>query len=435
MTFSAAPPDDAPRERRALAVISVHASPLGPLGRGENGGMNRVVLRLSQGLAARGVPSDVFVRRDDPRSPAEELIAPQSRLVRLDAGPPEPLPKDDVLVHLPAFTRALAEHARSERRRYRVVHAHYWLSGWVGRRLAAEWNVALVQSFHTLARVKQAVGVPASLVRGEVEAVLVRTADRLVALSAGEARALVRHYGADPARICVVPPGVDLQEYSPRPTAGLRRRLGLLERRVVLYAGRLERLKGADLLLRAVARVVARGGFDDLAVVVAGDDSSDGRRQAGHPRGERGRLEALASELGLRERVRFLGAVDPSTLADLYALADVCAVPSRAETFGLVALEAQASGTPVVAAAVGGLVDIVADGSTGFLVRGRDPEAFAARLATLLGDAALRARMGEAARRRAAGFTWAHAADRILRLYDCAERPAGGTAREACGCQ
>ena len=420
--------------RRALAILSVHASPRGVLGRGENGGMNNVVLRLCDGLAAAGVPTDVFVRRDDRISPAEELIAPTSRLVRLPAGPPESLPKDEVLLHLPAFTRALLEHAESEERRYRLVHAHYWLSGWAGRRVAQQWGVAFIQSFHTLARVKESAGGAAQSERAAVEALLARSADRLVAVSAAEERALTALYGADPARICVIPPGVDLEQFSPRPTATLRRRLGLLDRRVVLYAGRLERLKGADLLLEAMALVARRPGFEDVVTLVAGEDSGDGRCEADHPRGERGRLEGLAARLGLQPRVRFLGAVPPEELAALYALADVCVVPSRTEAFGLVALEAQASGTPVVAAAVGGLVDIVADRQTAYLVAGRSAADYAEPIARILADSALATRMGDAARARAGDLSWGHATERLLALYDCVESPQPAGALESCGC-
>jgi len=394
--------------------------------------MNQVILQLCQALAARGVPSDVFVRREDQASPAEQLIAPLSRLVRLPAGPPRPLPKDEVLVYLPEFSRRLLGHAASERRDYRLVHAHYWLSGFAGRRVAQQWDVPLVHSFHTLARLKGSVGLPVPAERAEVEAMLVRSADRLVAMSAAEARALVSLYSADPERICVVPPGVDLEQFSPRPTFALRRRLDLLQRRVVLYAGRLERLKGADVLLSAMALLRRGGGFDDVVTLLIGEDSGDGRLQAG-PGGERGRLEGLADELGLEGCVRFLGAVQPGELADLYALADVCVVPSRTETFGLVALEAQASGTAVVAAAVGGLLDIVADSVTGYLVEGRQPRAFADRIGRILSDEELRRRMGESARELATRMTWSHATDRLLALYDCVEaEPAGVLA--SCEC-
>lgn len=434
MTFASSLPDGPHRARRAIAVLSVHASPVGRLGQGENGGMNLAVRELCAGLSARGVPTDVFVRRDDPSAPAEQLLAPGSRLVRLDAGPPRPLPKSRLVTELPLVTRALLAHVASEGRQYRLVHSHYWLSGWVARRAAQVWEVPWVHSFHTLARMKAAAGLPDEPTRGEAEAVLVRAADRLVAMSPAEETALVDLYGADPDRVCVVPPGVDMERYAPRPTGTVRRRLGLLDRRVVVYAGRLERLKGADLLVEAVAALRRRPGFDDVVALVCGEDSGDGRRQARHAGGERGRLEALVRERGLEGGVRFLGAVPPWRLAELYAMADVCVVPSHTESFGLVALEAQASGTPVVAAAVGGLLEVVEDGVTGFLIDGRDPAAFAARIGELLDDVALRERLGAAARARAGEYTWDRSVERLIGLYDCVESPEPVGALETCGC-
>jgi D-inositol-3-phosphate glycosyltransferase len=430
-----ADPSDRPGSaRRALAVVSVHASPLSPLGEGENGGMNLSIRRLCEGLAERGIPSDVFIRRDDPTAPAEELITSGSRLVRLPAGPPRAISKEEILGHLPAFTQALLDHAASEGRAYRLVHSHYWLSGWVARRAVQRWEVPWVHSFHTLARTKAAAGLPDDPVRAEVEAMLVQRADRLVAGSTAEEDDLCRHYGADAEKICVVPLGVDVEDFAPRPTAGIRARLGLQARRVILYAGRLERLKGADTLLEAVAHLLARPGFEDVHTLLVGADSGDGARQAGHPAGERGRLESMARALGIAERVTFLGAVPHAELADLYAVADVCAVPSHTESFGLVALEAQASGTPVVAAAVGGLLDIVEDGVTGWLVERRDARDYADRLARLLGDDALRRRMGALARERAGQLTWARSVNRLEALYDCVESPVPAHLLESCGC-
>ena len=434
MTFESRRPDGPSSARRAIAVLSVHASPVGLLGQGENGGMNLTVRELCAGLSARGVPTDVFVRRDDPGVPAEELLAPGSRLVRLDAGPPEPMPKSRLLAELPLFTRALLDHVASERRAYRLVHSHYWLSGWVARRAAQQWAVPWVHSYHTLARMKAAAGMPDEPSRGEAEQVIARAADRLVAMSPAEESALIELYAVDPDSVCVVPPGVDMERYQPRPTGRTRARLGLLERRVVVYAGRLERLKGADLFIEAVADLLRRPGVEDVVALVCGDDSGDGRTQARDAGGERARLEALVHERGLEGRVRFLGAVPPSELAELYALAEVCVVPSHTESFGLVALEAQASGTPVVAAAVGGLVEVVEDGVTGFLLEGRDPAAFAHRIGDLLSDTALRERMGAAARERAGRYTWDRSVERLLALYDCVESPEPAGALETCGC-
>lgn len=413
----------------------MHASPLSPLGSGENGGMNLSIRRLCEGLAERGIPSDVFIRRDDPHTPAEELIASGSRLIRLPAGPTEPLAKDAVLGHLPAFTTALLAHAESESREYRLLHSHYWLSGWVARRAVQRWQVPWVHSFHTLSRTKAEAGLPGDPVRAEVEAVLAAKADRLVAASTAEERDLARLYGTDREKVCVVPLGVDMDDFAPRATASVRERLGLRGHRVILYVGRLERLKGADTLIEAVAALVGeRDGFDDVRVVLVGGDSGDGLRQAGRPDGERGRLEALAAALGVADRLRFLGPVPHADLAELYAVADVCVVPSLTESFGLVALEAQASGTPVVGAAVGGLLDIIEDGVSGYLVDGRQPSAYAERLARVLDDTALRLSMGDAARARAAQLTWARSVDRLQALYDCVETPETAHLLESCGC-
>ncbi len=402
-----------------VAVISMHASPLAALGRGENGGGNLSVRRLCEGLAESGIPTDVFVRRDDPRAPAEEMIAPMSRLVRLPVGPARPLPKGDLVGHVDAFSRAVIAHAASERRQYVVVHGHYWLGGLVAEQLRDAWHIPWVQSFHTLARAKARVGLPSDEGRAAAEARLAGAADRLVTGSVAEARDLMRLYGASRNRICVAQPGVDLRVLHPRDTAALRTELDLEGRRVLLFAGRLEPLKGADTLLGAVAKLGEDPRFDDVVTLVIGEDSGDGAAAGG----ERRRLEAVAGDSGMAARVRFLGAVEHEDLADYYALADICVVPSRTETFGLVALEAQALGTPVVASAVGGLTEIVEDGTTGLLVADRDPDAFAWAIAMLLDDAELRERMGAAARLRAGSFTWARAVERLAAIYRRVTRP------------
>ncbi len=402
----------------------MHASPLGALGRGENGGGNLAVRRLCEGLAESGIPTDVFVRRDDTTSPSEELIAPMSRLVRLQVGPPRALPKRDLVGHVHSFSDAVAAHATSERRGYVVVHGHYWLGGLVAEQLRELWRIPWVQSFHTLARAKARVGLPLDLRRSAAEARLVAAADRLVSGSVAEAKDLMRLYGASRNRICVAQPGVDLRVLHPTDTRALRDGLGLDGHRVVLFAGRLEPLKGAETLVVAMARLCAEPRFDDVITLVIGENSGDGSADGG----ERQRLEAVVGGHGLQSRVRFLGAIEHEDLADYYTLADICVVPSRTETFGLVALEAQALGTPVVASAVGGLTEIVADGETGILVADRHPQAFAEAIASLLDSAGLRQRMGEAARLRAATFTWARAVERMAAIYSRVTRPDGSTA-------
>ena len=351
-----------------------------------------------------------------------------SRLVRLPVGPPHPLPKGELAGHVGAFSQAVIGHAASERRSYDVVHGHYWLGGLVAEQLREAWHIPWVQSFHTLARTKARVGLPLDEGRAAAETRLVAAADRLVTGSVAEARDLMRLYGASRNSICVAQPGVDLRVLHPRDTVALRRDLGLEGRRVLLFAGRLEPLKGADTLLGAVARLCREKRFDDVVTLVIGEDSGDGSVDGG----ERRRLEAVAGDTGLASRVRFLGAIEHEELADYYALADICVVPSRTETFGLVALEAQALGTPVVASAVGGLTEIVDDGTTGLLVAERAPGAFATAIATLLDDAEMRQRMGEAARVRAASFTWTRAVERLAAIYSRVTRP-DVTAATPCG--
>ncbi|HKR98427.1 MAG TPA: glycosyltransferase, partial [Candidatus Dormibacteraeota bacterium] len=271
----------------------------------------------------------------------------------------------------------------------------------------------------TLARTKARAGLPLDELRARAELEMVAGADRLVASSVSEAKDLIRLYGAKRSRICIANPGVDLRLFQPRSSAALRRRLGLQGKRIVLFAGRLEPLKGADTLLDAVVTLFADPSFADVRVLVAGDNSGDGSIEGG---GERSRLEQRVKTAHIAQRVRFLGAVPHRELADLYALADLCVVPSRTESFGLVALEAQALGTPVVASAVGGLTEIVEDGVTGILVEGRDPHDFAVAIARVLRDRELRERMGAEARSRATYFTWTRAVERLSAIYDRADR-------------
>ena len=376
--------------------------------------MNLAIRRLCEGLADRGQPTDVFVRRDDRSSPDEELIAPMSRLVRLPVGPPSPLPKGDVRGLIDEFTAALAAHAESEARSYRVIHAHYWLGGLTARDLRERWGTPWVQSFHTLARTKARAGLPLDVIRSRAEEELIAGADRLVAGSVSEAKDLIRLYRAPRDRICVAQPGVDQRPSVAVDPGALRQRLGLVGRRVVLYCGRLEPLKGADTLVDAVATLSRQAEFDDVTVLVLGDDSGDAVLAGG----ERARLEERAAATGVADRIRFLGAVPHERVGDYYALAELCVVPSRTESFGLVALEAQSLGTPVVAAAVGGLTEIVADGVTGVLVADRDPRRYAEAIASVLRDHDLRFAMGQAAQRRASQFTWTRAVDRLVAIYD-----------------
>ncbi len=393
-----------------IAVISYHTSPLAPLGQRDAGGLNVYVRELARELAERGHAVDVFTRRTDAALPAVAPIAPGARVVHIDAGPAMPLPKEDWLAHLDAFETGVEAFALREGTAYDVLHSHYWLSGLAAERLKARWAVPHIAMFHTLGELKNRARASEheSQPRIEAERAVVRGADRVVVASHDEREQLVRRYGAGPQRIAVVPCGVNLDLFQPVDKAEARRQLSLGDdERIVLFVGRIEPLKGVDILLGAAAQI---DGQPDCFVLVAGADSSP--RQ-----GEVERLRGLASELGIAERVNFLGAVDHERLPLFYSAADVCVVPSFYESFGLVALEAMACGTPVVASRVGGLTATVRDGETGYLIPWHCPEPFAERLELLLDNEELRRAFGRAARQEVERFRWANVAEAVLAIY------------------
>ncbi|MBM3956689.1 MAG: glycosyltransferase [Gemmatimonadetes bacterium] len=391
-----------------LAVISVHGCPTMRAGETDAGGMNIYVLETARRLAAWGVRVDVFSRRHDPADPQVIDIADGARVVHICAGPVE-TGKEDVYDFLPDFWTGLEEFRRSEGASYDLVSSHYWLSGLVGLEAARRWGVPHVSSFHTLAEVKRRArpGERDMPERADAERRIAACADRIVVWTEHERQALCRLYGADPSQVVVIPPGVDTERFRPLDMAESRRRLGVNGDRVLLYVGRLERLKGLDILFRALASLEEAG--DVRLLVVGGSDGAP----------ELSRLQRLAGTLHIRERVDFLGSVDQACLAAYYSCADVCVLPSYYESFGLAALEAAACGRPVVASKVGGLPSVVRDGETGYLVGWRCPGPFVDRLELLLANDRLRRDMGEAARIHAQTLTWETCARRLLRLYEC----------------
>lgn len=406
---------------RRVAMISLHTSPLEQPGTGDAGGMNVYVLELARRLAETGVEVDVFTRATASDQAPVEPAAPGVRVLHIAAGPFEELDKDDLPGQLCVFAReVLRAEADQPAGHYDVVHSHYWLSGQVGALARDRWGVPLVHTMHTMAKVKNAAlaagdrGEPDGRVIGEEQ--VVAAADALIANTDVEARQLVELYGASPDDVCVVAPGVDLSVFGPpaepRATA-TRERLGLpADALVVLFAGRIQPLKGPQVLLRGVARLLelrpelrAR-----LVVPVVGGPSGSGRE---HPAW----LEDLAVELGIADAVRFVPPVSREELAAWLGAATLVAVPSFNESFGLVAAEAQACGTPVVAAAVGGLTTVVRDGVTGVLVPGHEPEQWASALGSVLGDPGLRDRLAAGAVEHAQGFAWERTAARTLAVY------------------
>ncbi|MFF8836298.1 D-inositol-3-phosphate glycosyltransferase [Streptomyces sp. NPDC015130] len=394
-------------------MLSVHTSPLHQPGTGDAGGMNVYMVELSRALAELDVEVDLFTRCRGEGLPGPVELAPGVRVRHLQAGPRGPLPKEAMPDLVVPFSLALLK----EGRRHDLVHSHYWLSGQAGRIASVGWRVPLVHTAHTLARVKNAslaagdTPEPELRVRGELQ--VVASADRLIANTADEAEALRALYGAPGERTEVVRPGVDLRTF--RPAAGgrvaARARLGLpADAFVPLYAGRIQPLKGPDVLVRAVAELLRLepGLRGRLLVPVVGGHSGATRE---------GTAWKLAGELGVTDVLRACPPVPQGELADWYRAADVLVVPSRSESFGLVALEAQACGTPVLAAAVGGLPTAVRDGGTGLLVHGHDPVEYARRLRWFAAHPEEVRMMGEAAVRHARGMSWRASAGRTVEVY------------------
>jgi len=384
--------------------------------------MNVYIRAVCEELSRRGIPTEVFTRRSSPEGTDRVRLAEKSWVTRLAVGPAEDIDKAHLFDLLPDFSEAVLGERRRRRLGYSLIHSHYWLSGWVATRLRDEWNLPWFHTFHTLARVKNERAAEGAVVEPEhriaVEQAIVRNCDQLIASSTQEADDLIRLYGAARNRLSIVAPGVDLQIFNERPTSALRRRLGLGEAKVVLFAGRLERLKGAETVIRAMAILAHDSAQPESPVLlVIGDDSHNGASESRLSGGERARLEALAASLGIAGQVRFMGPVDQPALAGYLSLASVCVVPSYSESFGLVALEAAATGTPVVAARVGGLPTIVKDGLTGFTLVSHDPAQYAERIGRLLADEELRRCFSRRSRLVATQFTWKETVDRLVAEY------------------
>ncbi len=395
-----------------VALISLHTSPLIQPGSGDGGGMNVYVREVASALAQAGVDCTTYTRADRPGLPDEVQVEPGHRVVHVPAGPYD-LPKEALAAELDAFTAGVAAHLRSGPG-VDVIHGNYWLSGVVGHRLKHELDVPLVSTFHTLARVKAEGGDLEPAWREQAEAEVIGCSDAICVSCPEEERQFRRLYGDPAGRIEIVPPAVEHAFFAPGDRTGARRAVGLpTDRPIVLFVGRIQPLKAPDVAIRAVAELP---GVE--LVVVGGASGSDGDT-------ELRTAQALVGDLGITDRVRFVDPQPHHILSSYYRAADVVVVPSRSESFGLVALEAAACGVPVVASAVGGLLNIVHDGVTGLLVDGRDPTRYARAIRQLLADPAVAAAMGAAAAVRARRFTWSFTAARLRRLYtDLAAQPA-----------
>ncbi|MCH8206037.1 MAG: glycosyltransferase [Chloroflexi bacterium] len=390
-----------------LAFLSFHGCPVARLGERDSGGMNVYVLELARELARQGNLVDVYTRYHDPSDPQIVDLGDGARVIHLKAGPYDGM-KETLYEYIPEFVGNLQKFQRSEGSHYDLIHSHYWLSGRVGMVLSSQWNVPHISTFHTLARAKlrARAGESEPELRLRVEENVMRSVDAIVVSTDQEKQDVVRLYRVALHNVRVVPAGVDAELFHPADATEARRALGLTEGKIVLYVGRIEPLKGLDILINALA--LMEDTSDTRLVIVGGKPGEDA---------EITRLESLVWDLDLEEMVTFTGAVSQAALPDYYNAADVFVLPSYHESFGLVALEAMACGTPVAASRVAGLTSFIKEGVTGYLIPWHCAEPFAQRIEMLLSNASLRRTMGEASRARALEMTWARTADRMLDVY------------------
>ena len=402
---------------RRVAMLSMHTSPLDQPGSGDAGGLNVYVLELAKRLARSGTEVDVFTRATASATAPLVRVEPGLAVRTVTAGPYEGLAKGDLPAQMCAFSAGvLRAEAQHEPGHYDLVHSHYWLSGQAGWLVSERLGVPLVHTAHTLGRVKNLAlpdgddAEPLARIVGEEQ--VVSAADRLLASTAQEARELVGLYDADPGDVVVVPPGVDLEVFRPGSASGVRTQLGVPpDGLLVAFVGRIQPLKAPDVLVRAVAAVAERDPAlrDRLVLAIVGGASGPG---LGGPEG----LARLAADLGVAGMVRLVPPQRAERLAEIYRAADLVAVPSHNESFGLVALEAQACGTPVLGAAVGGLLTAVVDGSTGRLVDSHDPQVWATELVRLLRSGEL-PELGRRGALHATRFGWDRTAALVSDVY------------------
>jgi D-inositol-3-phosphate glycosyltransferase len=406
-------------------MISVHTSPLATLGGKDAGGMNVYVRDLAIHIARQGIAVDVFTRRSDPNRPQIQEIAPGARIINLDVGPAAPVDKNDLYALVPDFAKACVLFGMTEGVRYDVVHAHYWLSGKVAECLRSYWEAPYVLMFHTTADMKNAVlggSDQESELRQETEHELVRTADSIIAANPDERADLVWSLGAPEERVCTIPPGVDLTLFRPLDYHGSRQKLGWsIKERIVLFVGRIDPIKGIDTLIDTMPLVME----PELHYVLIGGDLDED----GNPVGPLKAVQERVAELGMSRRCRFLGAQPQDMLPLYYSASDVVAVPSRYESFGLVAVEAMATGTPVIASSVGGLTFTIEDGRNGLLVPYGNARALARAIDRLLEDDDFREAMSFHAVADAQRFSWDAVADQVLHVY---QRLAEGYRADLC---
>ncbi|NDJ84434.1 MAG: glycosyltransferase family 1 protein [Chloroflexi bacterium] len=415
---------------KRIAMLSVHTSPLARLGRKKTGGMNVYVREIARALGANGVQVDVFTRVASPAERHQQVteIAPDARLIYVAAGPAAPLDPSEIYRHLPQFRDGVLAFAAEQQLAYELIYSHYWLSGWVALALKASWQLPVVQMFHTLGRMKDRIAEGNSSldtptirldernIRVAVETEIMNKVDRLIAATPAEQIQMLWLYRADRRNIEIVPPGVTLNHFRPMDRAESRAAIGLQpEERMLLFVGRIEPLKGVETICRALNHLLPECPdiLENLTVhIVGGDPDRESPDNA-----ELQRLRALCHQLGLEDIVRFVGSREQSVLPYYYNAAEALIMPSDYESFGMVALEAMACGTLVIASQVGGLAFLVDDDVTGFHVPVRDPESLAERIRVVLREPERRQHMAQAARHAAESYSWDLVVERLFAVF------------------
>ncbi len=402
-----------------IAIISVHASPLASLGGKKTGGMNVYVREVARELAARGITVDVFTRRVSHQQPyIDQSLGGNINVVHVKSGPIAVLDPDDIYPYLSEFAASVIAYTTKFNIAYPIVYSHYWLSGWVGNKLKEVWGIPFIQMFHTLGEMKKRIGagdtsLPDERIANETR--IVQWADGIVAATEAEQSQLLWLYRADRRKIIIIPPGVDSQQFAPTPQKDARKSLGFdAEKSLFLFVGRIEPLKAVDTIIEAID-IIKTGCVELLSVmqlaIIGGNPGDPADKELAH-------LRQTVTELGLDDVILFLGAKDHQTLPIYYAAATAVILPSDYESFGMVALEAMAVGTPVIASEVGGLAFLIKNGETGFHVPVRDPRSLAKRMLTLITEPDKRQMLGKNATLFAQQYQWSIITDRLLAAFD-----------------
>jgi D-inositol-3-phosphate glycosyltransferase len=407
---------------KRIAMLSVHTCPLATLGGKETGGMNVYVRDLSREFSRRGIYVDVYTRSQNLTIPRiDDALAERGRVIHVKAGPERPYNKNRVYAHLDEFVAGVKAQVEADKIAYDIIYSHYWLSGIAANALRYTWHVPMVQMFHTLAEMKNRVAQQLAQrepnQRVNCEGEIMRFADRLIAATPLEKNQMTWLYGAPPEKISVVPPGVDLNRFIPLDKKEAKDYIGMpADHRLILFVGRIQPLKGIDVLMKALALVKQREPEITQQIclsIIGGDPNPDSEIE----QAELERLESLRADLGIGDLVTFLGAKDQDTLVYYYSAAEMVVMPSHYESFGMVALEAMACGTPIIASDVGGLSFSIEDGYNGYLVPGRDPQALADKIVMLLKYPILREQFGEQARTWVTGYSWVDVAGELLEVF------------------